>query len=87
MTVVSVGAAFRQESREKSKRKAEQVKKRKAEEAVRHNVYEGTDQEIGEGLQEGLPADGGIPAEPGRAHLLPRFDSLPARDAPFHLVT
>jgi hypothetical protein len=69
MTVVSVGAAFRQESREKSKRKAEQVKKRKAEEAVRHNVYEG------------------IPAEPGRAHLLPRFDGLPARDAPFHLVT
>ena len=36
-------AAFRQESKEKNKRKAEQAKKRKAEEAERQQVHEGPD--------------------------------------------
>lgn len=58
-------AAYRQESKEKSKRKAEQVKKRKAEEAVRHHVHEAADNVIGEGLQEDSPAETGGLAEPG----------------------
>ena len=36
-------AAFRQESKEKNKRKAEQAKKRKAEEAERQQAHEGPD--------------------------------------------
>ncbi len=38
-----VHAAFRQEAKEKSKRKAEQVKKRKAEEAERLHPHQSTD--------------------------------------------
>ena len=38
-----MSAAFRQESKEKNKRKAEQAKKRKAEEAERQLAHEGPD--------------------------------------------
>ncbi len=47
-------AAFRQESKEKNKRKAEQAKKRKAEEAERQHAHEGPD----------YPAADAAPTEP-----------------------
>ena len=49
-----LSAAFRQESKEKNKRKAEQAKKRKAEEAERQQAHEGPD----------FPAADPTPTEP-----------------------
>ena len=49
-----LSAAFRQESKEKNKRKAEQAKKRKAEEAERQQAHEGPD----------FPAADPAPTEP-----------------------
>ena len=66
-------AAFRQESKEKNKRKAEQAKKRKAEEAERQQAHEGPD----------YPAADAAPTEPASSDYsttLPRPDTICSAD-------